>query len=116
VRGGGHKDLAATAAAKFTDPRSYVRLDGKQFLFGRDIEKLRLRVFIRDGYRCTGEVDGERCNRPVTWDGGSEGHMHHIKSRGKAGDDSLQNCVTLCARCHAKEHVRPLLKWIRETA
>jgi 5-methylcytosine-specific restriction endonuclease McrA len=109
TRGGGHKDLVATAAAKFVDPRSYVRLDGKQFLFGDDIEQLRRRVFTRDGYRCTGEVDGERCDWPVTWD---LGHMHHVISKGKGGDDSLQNCVTLCAECHDKEHVRPMLRWI----
>jgi hypothetical protein len=122
VRGGGHKDPAATAAAKFTDKRSYVRLDGKRFLFGDDIEQLRRQVFERDGYRCTGEVvdevdgiiyHGERCDRPVAWD---SGHMHHIQSRGKRGDDSLSNCVTVCDRCHNKLHPRVRLRWMGETA
>jgi hypothetical protein len=118
MRGGGHKDPVATAAAKFTDPRSYVRLDGKQFLFGGDIERLRLQVFMRDGYRCTGEnlegdEMGERCNRLIDW---FDGHMHHIQSRGKRGDDSLSNCVTVCDRCHKRLHPRPRLRWMRETA
>lgn len=82
-------------------------------LNAKGMRLLRLAVFERDGCRCTGDVDGERCNRPVSWD---SGHLHHVKSRGKGGDDSLQNCVTLCWKCHAKEHVRPLLRWIRETA
>jgi hypothetical protein len=122
MRGGGHRDPAATAAAKFTDSRSYVRLDGKQFLFGDDIEWLRRQVFERDGYRCTGEnlegdEMGERCNRLIDW---FDGHMHHIRRRGHGksglGDDSLQNCVTVCDRCHKKLHPRPRLRWMGETA
>lgn len=116
MRGGGHKDLAATAAAGFCDRRSYVRLDGKRFLFGDDIEQLRRQVFERDGYRCTGEVDGERCGRRVMWEGTFAGQMHHIIPRGKRGDDSLSNCVTLCPGCHAKEHPRARLRWMKETA
>jgi hypothetical protein len=137
VRGGGHRDPAATAAAKFTDQRSYVRLDGKKFLFGDDIEQLRREVFERDGYRCTGvrqwpcpecggngcedcEGDGYipvRCDVPVTWE---TGHMHHIRRRGHGksglGDDSPQNCITHCELCHRKEHPRVRLRWMKETA
>jgi hypothetical protein len=113
TRGGGHRDPAATAAAKFIDPRSYVRLDGKQFLFGTDIEQLRRQVFERDGYRCTAgvldELDDERCDWPVTW---STGHLHHITPRGKRGDDSAGNVLTVCQSCHAKLHPRVRLKWI----
>lgn len=117
MRGGGRKDLAATELVNFTDKRSYVRLDGKRFLFGDDIEQLRRQVFERDGWRCTGEVNGERCQRLVSWDGPfSAGHTHHIIPRGKRGDDSLSNCVTLCAWCHQKLHVRPRLRWIKESA
>jgi hypothetical protein len=110
MRGGGHKDLAATEAAGFTDPRSYVRTDGKRFLFGYDIEQLRRQVFGRDGYHCTGEVEGERCNRPVSW---STAHLHHVIPRGKRGDDSASNLVTLCRFCHARLHSQVRLKWVR---
>ena len=114
MRGGGHRDLAATAAAKFTDPRSYVRLDGKQFLFGRDIEILRAQVFLRDSSRCTGEgEDGERCNRRVDWD---TGHLHHVIPRGRGGSDEMGNTVTLCGACHGKLHPRVRLRWMGETA
>lgn len=116
TRGGGHKDEAATAVSGFCDRRSYVRLDGKRFLFGDDLEQLRRQVFERDGYRCTDERDGERCGRFVTWEGTFAGHMHHIIPRGKRGDDSMSNLVTLCPGCHSRLHVRPKLRWIRKTA
>ena len=110
MRGGGRKDIEATALAGFVDPRSYVQVGtGKRFLFGDDMARLRQNVFARDGFECCGDVDGERCGRIVTRD---SGHMHHIKARGEGGDDSLSNCVTLCWKCHAKEHVRPMLRWI----
>ena len=114
TRGGGHKDLPATAMQGFTDKRSYVRLDGKRFLFGDDLTQLRRSVFDRDKYTCWGDVeDGLRCGRTVTWE---SGHLHHIHERGKGGDDSAGNLVTLCPDCHARLHVRPRLRWMKETA
>lgn len=110
MRGGGHKDPIETKAAGFLDKRSYIRLDGKQFLFGLDIANLRLAVFQRDGYRCCGErEDGERCNREVNL---FLGEMHHVIARGKGGDDSMSNVCTLCASCHRDSHVRVMLRWI----
>jgi len=83
-------------------------------LKGVALQRLRLAVFERDGYRCAGAVNGERCNKPVTW---ANGHMHHVISKGKLGPgDVMSNLITLCWSCHAKEHVRPLFRWIRETA
>lgn len=109
MRGHGHRDEAATEAAGFIDPRSYIRLDGKRFLFGYDIQKLRLDVFERDGWRCCGDVDGERCDREVN---AFLGELHHIVHRGKGGDDSMSNVCTLCQECHRKLHPRVRLKWM----
>lgn len=114
MRGGGRRDLPATAAAHFTDVRSYVRIDGKRFLFGDDLTQLRRAVFERDKYTCWGDIeDGLRCGKTVTWD---TGHLHHIIPRGRGGSDEMSNTVTLCPDCHAKLHVRPRLRWMRETA
>jgi len=30
--------------------------------------------------------------------------VHHRQRRSQSGDDSEQNLVTLCAKCHAKVH------------
>jgi 5-methylcytosine-specific restriction endonuclease McrA len=32
--------------------------------------------------------------------------VHHLKFRGRSGDDVEQNLITLCAECHAREHCK----------
>lgn len=67
---------------------------------------LRREVFERDEYRCqhifkAGEFE-MTCKEPVTWE---SGHLAHVISRARGGDDSLENCVTKCEHCHmVKEH------------
>ena len=59
-----------------------------------DYQVLRRQVLERDGWRC------QFC-------GTSYGlEVHHIKSRGSLGGDTLQNLITLCAKCHATFHRR----------
>lgn len=35
-------------------------------------------------------------------------HIHHIKTRGSGGDDTLENLITLCATHHYYAHQRVL--------
>jgi ATP-dependent DNA helicase RecQ len=55
-------------------------------------EDLRQQVLRRDGWRC--QSCGTMSNLEV----------HHKEFRSQAGDDSDQNLITLCVRCHAGVH------------
>lgn len=102
-----HKvDLEATRRTGFSDRRSYVTLDGKQFLAGEDMTKRREYVFSMDGGRC------RLCRAEVDW---LTGELDHFPvSRGRSGDDSINNLRTLCANCHKQRHVRP--QWSAQKA
>ena len=54
--------------------------------------KLRAEVLQRDGWRC------QTCGRPDRL------QVHHIRSRGRLGDDTDENLITLCADCHSDIH------------
>jgi len=66
--------------------RPRVRLDPDSY------RKLRIEVLERDGWRC------QHC--------GASDHLqvHHIRSRGRLGDDAGENLITLCADCHRDIH------------
>jgi 5-methylcytosine-specific restriction endonuclease McrA len=66
--------------------RSRVRLDPDSY------RQLCLEVLQRDGWRC------QSC--------GSLEHLqiHHKKFRSRFGDDSEDNLITLCVRCHRSFH------------
>jgi len=66
--------------------RARLRLDTEQY------ENLRNQVLRRDGWRC--QSCGEMSNLEV----------HHQEFRSHSGDDSEQNLITLCAKCHAGIH------------
>ena len=55
-------------------------------------ERLREQVLRRDGWRC--QCCGTRWNLEV----------HHNKFRSQGGDDSEENLISLCARCHSLAH------------
>jgi 5-methylcytosine-specific restriction endonuclease McrA len=55
-------------------------------------DRLREQVLRRDGWRC--QSCGARSNLEV----------HHKESRSQGGDDSEENLITLCARCHSLVH------------
>jgi len=50
-------------------------------------------VLARDGWRC--QDCGTAKNLQV----------HHLRSRGRLGDDAEENLITLCAGCHRARHV-----------
>jgi ATP-dependent DNA helicase RecQ len=66
--------------------RPRLRLDPESY------KRLRQQVLRRDGWRC--QSCGGRDNLQI----------HHKEFRGRSGDDSEQNLVTLCAGCHNSLH------------
>jgi 5-methylcytosine-specific restriction endonuclease McrA len=57
-------------------------------------ESLRQLVLRRDGWRC------QSCSTM------SNLEVHHKQFRSHSGDDSEENLITLCARCHLVVHLR----------
>jgi 5-methylcytosine-specific restriction endonuclease McrA len=55
-------------------------------------DQLRNQVLRRDGWRC--QACGTMSNLEV----------HHKQFRSQSGDDSEQNLITLCSKCHAAMH------------
>jgi 5-methylcytosine-specific restriction endonuclease McrA len=55
-------------------------------------DRLREQVLRRDGRMC--QCCGTRSNLEV----------HHKEFRSQGGDDSEENLITLCARCHSLVH------------
>jgi 5-methylcytosine-specific restriction endonuclease McrA len=53
---------------------------------------LRNQVLARDHWRC------QLCGRSTNL------QVHHLRARGKLGDDALDNLITLCADCHKQQH------------
>jgi ATP-dependent DNA helicase RecQ len=56
-------------------------------------ENLRQQILRRDGWRC--QSCGAMSNLEV----------HHKRFRSHAGEDSAENLITLCVRCHEKAHI-----------
>jgi len=63
-----------------------------------DWQERRLRVFRRDDYTC------QTCSRILPK---QKLHAHHLLEISCGGTNQLDNLITLCARCHAKEHHSP---------
>jgi 5-methylcytosine-specific restriction endonuclease McrA len=62
---------------------------------------LRTACYHRDHGRC------RCCGRDVVLESENlsvRAHMHHIQYRSAGGADVLENVITLCWRCHQKEH------------
>jgi 5-methylcytosine-specific restriction endonuclease McrA len=54
--------------------------------------KVRLACYRRDGFAC------RHCNRRAGL------HPHHILHKGRGGEDTVDNLVTLCWKCHGAHH------------
>ena len=61
----------------------------------KDYHELRDIVYLR----CLGHC--EICEKWMAYD---EMALHHDKTKGAGGDDSLENCIGICAFCHEKKH------------
>lgn len=60
------------------------------------VGSIRRQVFKRDGFTCV------HCGASVTW---LTGHMHEREWKGRGGEVSVANCVTLCYSCHLNDPV-----------
>lgn len=56
-----------------------------------EYKQLRSWVFVVDGYTCV----ICRMHNPV-----ESLQMHHRKTKGSGGEETLDNCYTVCDRCH----------------
>jgi hypothetical protein len=80
------------------DPRSFVSLDGKLYLKGKDLSAMRERVFKRDGRQCIDRAPRyafSTCSGPLQL-------SHRIrKSSGSTPENSLgsDDFKNLCVRC-----------------
>lgn len=112
------RDIARTKAAYkfrlFRDPkkRSHYTIDGREFLFGKDKSERRGQIYERDMGMCqiSQAKYPHKCPGRVLWFGGE---WHHVRTRGRGGDDSIANGVWACRAGHKAAHGRePRLKWI----
>jgi len=71
----------------YADPASFVTLDGREWLGPIDMHARRHEVFERDRHCCV------KCGEFLSFE---QFEMHHVVSRGKGGDDSLENLQVLC--------------------
>lgn len=89
-------DEAATKARQFLSRHSFIDRHGKEFLGIKDWNVRRMEVYDRDRGVCT--FCGEIVSVYVF-----EAH-HHPVSRGKGGDDKIDNLKTICPPCHREQH------------
>ena len=101
----GHKkDAIETARVGFRNKHSFVSLDGKLFLKGKDWHQQVMEVFTRDNHKCRG------CGKDMDW-GYEWVDVHHVQHRSKGGSDDLANLILLCRDCHNSQHPEKQLKW-----
>jgi len=55
-------------------------------------ERIRVQVLRRDGWRC------QNCDSRLNLE------VHHKEFRSQGGDDTEENLITFCSRCHARVH------------
>lgn len=87
-------------------PWNYI--DGKSILkrtigYGDDWDKIRLKIYKRDDYRC------QICNLSMNESNKKYNvvlHIHHKIPFRISNDNSLNNLITLCPRCHGKEDTK----------
>jgi hypothetical protein len=97
---GAKRDNTETMARNFMDDRSFVSMDGHDYLYGDDIGDRRREVWERaHGYCEVKQAPG--CSGLVSW---VDGEMHH-KQGGLVGrNDDMENLLWSCMACHRYEH------------
>lgn len=104
------RDTEATRKQDFLDNRSYVHNNGHIFLFGRDVEIARLRIYERDRGICQLKLEG--CKGFSDWDFGELEH--------EQGGFGLQRCWCdhnlrwSCGSCNARKHGR-FARWTKHS-
>jgi len=106
-------DKQVTGARKFKNLRSYVALDGREVLYGRDWEARKIELHIRSNGWCERFTILHKQHEPNCWKEGEE--PHHIIPRSKGRDDRLSNLANLSHACHWAEDKRKP-KWSKGSA
>lgn len=96
------RDAERTSKAHFLDPRSHYTIathkgPAQCFLFGRDVEAQRARIYIRDKGRC---VDCGMALDLSTIEPPHGLQRSHVVPRSKQGDDSDSNVRSRDQQCH----------------
>lgn len=93
---GSKRDLAETAKRNFLDKRSFVSLDGHEYLRGKDMSALRLEVWERDR-RCMLAISDHCFGKRLTLE-----YMQtdHIQGGNVGRCDCLHNLRAVCFPCH----------------
>ena len=98
------KDAKLKAERGYTDPRSYVRNDGSEVLYGHDWTARKREIWERGNGKCE-KIVGNTCNTRgifTTERCRSEMHdPHHIVKRSKYRDDRASNLIGLCRLHHS---------------
>jgi hypothetical protein len=83
----------------YKHPKSYVRVDGSEVLYGKDWTKRKLEIWERGGGRCEkwvgkwGSENHDRCRNEMH-------DPHHKVKRSKRRDDRAENLIGLCRMHH----------------
>lgn len=102
------RDVQATEAAEFKDPRSYITPDGREVLYLADWSKRVRELRKRSGGRCEFVDDkGVRCRNRSGRD------PHHLVKRSKLRDDRLSNLSDRCRQHH--QHPEFETRWTKRT-
>lgn len=94
---GAKKSIGATEEAKFHCRDSFVAVDGRWILKGRDMLEQRRKILERDGYTC------QECKSDFHGYGYCL-EIDHIVKRSRSRDDRMENLRTLCFVCHRRRH------------
>jgi len=82
-------------------------MDYHEYLKSKEWKELRLRAYKRAHHQC------ELCKRPAA-------AVHHVKYPKQYPNDSIENLLVVCKRCHnlvhgIREHpIKKILRWIME--
>lgn len=88
------RDIQATEAKNFQDPRSYVAKDGREILYGKDWAERKWQVWMRGNGKCERMVEPNvRCRNEMA-------EPHHKVKRSKLRDDRMSNLEGLCHLHH----------------
>lgn len=125
VRVRANRDIAATVARGFLDPRSYVAADGREILYDQDWQLRVKEVFERDGYMCHWKIetvepsresfDGVAMYRSVICGRPAE-HPHHVIRRSIRHDDRASNLIAICAEHHREAHPEKQTRFTKRRA
>jgi len=66
----------------------------------KELSELKSEISGEQNYYCA----NKHCGQSII----VSGHLHHKKSKGSGGDDSKDNCIVLCWKCHHKVHTGEL--------